>query len=111
MWSRWLNLVLGIWLILAPPVLGYRAPAAHVNDVAVGIAVAVVALASIVLPFLRYIQTVLGAWLVLAPWLLAYSGEARATLNDLVVGLLVLSLSLLPARRGPLREGRRPVHA
>lgn len=107
---RWLILVLGIWLVLAPSVLGYASPTARVNDVAVGIAVAVVAVASVALPALRFLHSALGAWLLLAPWLLAYGHDVHATVNDLMLGLLVLGLSMMPARRVPLRGGRRPVH-
>ncbi|MCL4425773.1 MAG: SPW repeat protein [Firmicutes bacterium] len=43
MWQHWVNLILGIWLIIAPFVLGYGKSAGAWNDVLVGIVVAIVA--------------------------------------------------------------------
>lgn len=109
MWARWFNLLLGIWLFLAPFVLRYSEPAARVNDVAVGIGVIAASLASFSLSTLRYINTVLGAWLLIAPWLLVYGEDILPTANDVLVGLGVLGLSLVPAHPDRLRRLRLPV--
>jgi hypothetical protein len=44
MWASWINLVLGIWLVIGPYVLTYSdITNARWNDIAVGIAVAILA--------------------------------------------------------------------
>lgn len=44
MWTNWFNLVLGVWLVIAPFVLGYsNKPAALWNDIILGLAVGVLA--------------------------------------------------------------------
>lgn len=39
-WLSWLNIIAGIWLIIAPFVLGYGSSAQRTNDVILGIIVA-----------------------------------------------------------------------
>ena len=45
-WEEWLNLALGLWLMLAPWVLGFAHTAAHVS-IGVGIAITYIALLDI----------------------------------------------------------------
>jgi hypothetical protein len=95
MWARWLNVILGFWLVSAPFVLDYRLREAQLHDLVLGLAILLVALLSIAMPRLRFAHTALGAWLVAAPFALGYSDSAAATLNDVIVGLLVALLSLV----------------
>jgi hypothetical protein len=94
-----LTFVAGIWLLLAPSVIDYGAgSAADENDVGVGAAVALLALVRAVaprsVPVLSGVSLVLGAWLVVAPFLLAYE-SSDATVNDIVVGLVIIVLSAI----------------
>lgn len=43
-WASWLNLLAGIWMIIAPFILSYQRTAAYWNEVLVGIAVALLSL-------------------------------------------------------------------
>lgn len=95
MWARILNAALGIWLMAAPAVLGYGAPA-EVNDRIVGPVVttfAIVAIAGATRP-VRRVNTVAGVWLLLAPWILGY-GAVETRINDMVVGAFVIAFSLV----------------
>ncbi|WP_257461971.1 SPW repeat protein [Archangium lipolyticum] len=110
MWARWLNVILGFWLISSPFVLGYRIQEAQLNDLCVGLGVILLELAAIAIPKLRYANTVLALWLIVSPFVLGFGGYRTATLNDVIVGLLVGALSLVwdhrvwtPHRR-PLTE-------
>ena len=40
----WLNVLAGLWLIIAPWILGYQTAAAKVNDVILGVVVGIIAL-------------------------------------------------------------------
>jgi hypothetical protein len=111
-WTSGVNVVAGLWLIIAPFVLGYdQIQAALWNDVLVGIVVAGLAVARLARPLmspsLSWINAVLGLWLILAPFVLGYGGavevEALATAgpvggaqaamwNDIIVGVIVLVL-------------------
>ncbi len=46
----WVNVLAGIWLVIAPWVLGYTSTAAKVNDVLLGVVIGVVALIIAVSP-------------------------------------------------------------
>jgi len=95
MWARWLNVILGFWLVSAPSVLDYRLQEAGLNDLCVGLGVILLSLAAIAVPRLRYANTVLATWLVVSPFVLGHAGYRTATLNDVIVGLLVGALSLV----------------
>jgi len=104
-WPRWVNLLLGLWLLIAPAALGYVDVYATNNDHLLGILVALSAAFALWLPSLRYVNVVLGVWLVIAPFILGYFGS-RAVVNDLVVGIAIAVFAFIPSR--PLsRTGAR----
>lgn len=103
-----LNLLAGSWLVVASLVLDYdnTVPGFGVawNDVAVGVAIALVAVVRMVDPFrgaaLAVVSFVLGTWLAAAPFVLAAHEKTHAGAamwNDLVVGVVVVVLALLSA--------------
>lgn len=102
MWAHVINGALGIWLMIAPAVLGYGVPA-QTNDRILGPVIATFA----VVAWWEATRAVghwnlpLGLWLLVAPWVLGY-GATTAITNSLVVGGLVAGLSLV---RGSI-EGR-----
>jgi hypothetical protein len=83
-------MVLGLWLMVAPGVVGYG-PAAADNGHIVG--PIIVTFSTIALweatRVLRTWNYPLAIWLLLAPWVLGY-GETVAIVSDMVVGALVL---------------------
>ena len=120
-WTSGVNIVAGLWLIIAPFVLGYdEIRAALWNDVVIGIIVAAFAVARVARPLmnpsLSWINAVLGLWLIVAPFVLGYGRvvEAEALAaegavgagqiamwNDIIVGVIILVLgawSALSAR-------------
>lgn len=110
--TRWWNLLLSVWLVVAPLVLGFVSPQARANTVSVGLCLFLFVLVADSIPAFRFVDTALGLWLAVSPFLLGYNGEPRATVNGVVIGLLVAALSLLPARRaGQLHlSARHRVH-
>lgn len=101
-----ITLLPGLWLIIAPWLLGYDLVAAPKwNDVLVGAAVLVLAGVSLILPA-RYraisrINMTLGAWLIIAPFVLPYGEGAVvsnvAFWNDLVLGIVIITSAWLSA--------------
>ena len=87
------NTILGLWLTLAPDVLGYQASAA-LYDRVVGLLAAAVAIVGVweASRALRWVNFVLGAWLLIAPWLLRF--PRAAIVNSSAVGVLMLSFAL-----------------
>ncbi len=92
---------IGIWLMVAPHVLGYEGTAAADNHRVVGpivFALAVVS-QSYVTRMLHWLEVPLGAWLAVAPLVLV--PPARGAANAIASGVVVLALGLLPTPRGP----------
>ena len=92
MWARIAGSVLGIWLMVAPAVLGY-ADLAQTNDHITGPIVfgsAFIAIWQLMRP-LRWVELVAGAWLLAAPWILGYG--KGPTINSLIVGILLIVLA------------------
>lgn len=46
-WTSWINVLIGIWMIIAPFIISYQRTAAYWNEVLVGIAVALLALSNL----------------------------------------------------------------
>lgn len=95
--ARYANILLGVWLMAAPDVLGY-AGSAQTNDRIVGpliISFATVAIWEATRS-LRHVNTVLGSWLLLAPWVLGYA--SLPLFNSLIVGVLTVLFSLVKGK-------------
>jgi len=101
--SGGLDILAGIWLIIAPFLLNYSARGGSVaNDVIVGIVVLVLAGVQISGENYRtswpsWINVLLGLWLIAAPFLLGYPSGSAAMWNDIILGIVVGALSLTSA--------------
>lgn len=101
-WSSGTNLLSGLWLLAAPFVLGYSdVGAALSNDLIVGIVVMTLAAIRAARPAqgpgMSWTNALLGAWLVIAPFLLGYGDLGAAVANDIIVGLVVLTVGSVSA--------------
>src|SRR3954454_12249569 len=101
-----LNVVAGIWLIIAPFVLGYGGGDPYWNDIVLGALIALVGVAR-VLSGTRYawlsgLNMLFGAWVFAAAFWL--DATARASWNDAIVGAIVF---LLGAVAASVAAGRR----
>jgi hypothetical protein len=96
--GRWGMVLAGIWLVIAPWVLGITEATARTNDFWIGLAVIVVALVSGRVPGFRFVNSGLGGWLIAAPFLLSYM-TMKPLKNDVILGMIVLALSLIPSIR------------
>ncbi|MEX2584345.1 MAG: hypothetical protein WD766_13835 [Gemmatimonadota bacterium] len=91
-WARLLNAGLGVWLMAAPAVLGYGAPAST-SDRLVGPIAASFAIIAIweATRAVRRVNSAAGVWLVIAPFLLGFGRTAM--INSMLVGISMLILS------------------
>jgi hypothetical protein len=92
-WQDWVMLVLGAWLFVSPFFLQFSSfmGASAWDSYILGVAVAVVAVVALTVPRLweEWVNLVLGIWLIIAPFLLGFSGEASATWNHVVLGIVI----------------------
>lgn len=93
-WNLLVSAVLGAWLMFAPGVFQSRGAAAD-SDSLVGALVVVFAMIALaeVARAVRFINVLLGAWVIASPWVLS-GATVGSTVNDVVVGVLVILLSL-----------------
>lgn len=95
------SVLVGIWLMFAPAVLGGTAMAAN-SDRFVGaviVTVAAISTAEVVRAF-RFLNLLLAVWLLTAPWVLSGS-TSLAAWSDVVSGIMLFALTL---PRGTVRE-------
>lgn len=99
-WARWVSVAFGVWLMAAPALLGYAGVVADVHRV-VGPVTASFAFIAVWqhMRLLRWMNIPLGAALLVVPWTFGF--DSTATLNSLVVGLVLITLALV---RGPVEQ-------
>lgn len=98
-----LDVLAGLWLVVAPFIFNYSSNGGSVaNDVAVGIAVLLLAGVQVTGDNYRYswpswANVLLGAWLLVSPFVLSFPSGSAAMWNDVVLGVVVGGLALYSA--------------
>ena len=92
--NSWVNIILGIWVIISPFVLGIHAPKGIWNNVIIGVVVGVLAIVrwGIHKPGWSWLNLILGIWLVISPFVLFLTGAAMW--NNVILGILICAFSL-----------------
>ena len=86
-----INSVLGIWLIISPFILGFAGNSvAEWNDIASGVAVALLALGGA-----SWVNVFMGIWLIISPFVLGFAGEPTLLWNNVILGALVGTVAAL----------------
>lgn len=103
----WAEILFGAWLIISPFVLGLSHTSAIVNNIATGILLIVLTVASSRNGLLRLFLVLLGGWLYASAFALDSSGPARVTylVNGLILAILVILAAI--ASETPYPQNRR----
>jgi len=92
-----LDTLAGVWLLLSPFILRFGVPAGITNNVLVGIVIAVLAIVrfsgAYSQSWISWINVVLGVWVLISPWVLQFSGFHTATMNNVILGIIVVVLA------------------
>ncbi len=98
----WINVLLGIWLIIAPFAItrvGTGAGAWTVNDVVLGILLIAFSwwiVGAIAPPSgAAWFEVLCGIWLIVAPFVLRYSGAPRHVSNDVISGIIAIVVAAI----------------
>jgi uncharacterized membrane protein len=96
MWRDFLNITLGVWLLVSPATLGYREPAMVWSDLASGSLIVLLGILTLSPRFdlARWALCFVGLWLLSAP-LVFWASDAGAYANDTLIGALVIAFSVL----------------
>lgn len=110
-WQDWLNLLLGIWLVVAPLIgIGAMGGLAAWNAYLFGAIIIVFSVAALNEPhgWEEWTNLVVGLWLIAAPFVLGFSMQAGPAWNHIGVGAVVCADALWMAlSRGSFT---RPAH-
>jgi hypothetical protein len=98
--ASWLNIVLGIWVIISPFALAFGVfPRAMWNNVATGAAIVLLAIiraSTPQQPGWSWANTILGIWLIISPFVLAFVMPA-ALWNNIILGIIIAIVALANA--------------
>lgn len=94
--ARWACFAAGLWLVLAPLVLGYGSLGPILHGVAVGTLVCIGALAAIEWPASRFALALPAVWLLVTG---PRSADVAAAAAEVAAGALLLVAFAWPARR------------
>ena len=86
-----INIVFGVWLIIAPFILSYDKSVAYWNEVITGAIVVVLGAIRLLAPHMNWaswVSGLAGIWLILSPFFFGYS-SAVAYWNQIIFGILV----------------------
>ena len=97
-WVDWVNVILGVWLIVSAWVLVLNATEGAIAWSSWSAGCAIVALAA----FSMYrasvgadaLGIIIGIWLVASPWILRLRDQPSAATNAVIMGLLVIGYAL-----------------
>lgn len=102
-WPSWINLLAGIWVFLSPWIWGFSAVRTPLwNNVIFGALVAITAI--VVIRGARaasWWNALFGIWLIISPFVLRYGMMGRAAWNDVVLGIIITIVALIPTRSSP----------
>ncbi len=95
-----LDTLAGIWLLISPFVLGFTSvTGAMVHNVVLGLAIGILSAIRYSKPAqnigLSWLNVALGFWLLISPWCVGFSVVPSATVNNMMFGIVVISLASL----------------
>jgi hypothetical protein len=92
----WINVMLGLWLIMAGFALSRVTRPAMVEEIALGLVIVCLATVSAVRPssMMSWFVAMAGLWTLIAPIAIDYAGASASRRNDIAVGIAVLVLGV-----------------
>jgi len=102
--SIWINLIVGIWLIIAPFALSPAGLTRNwaANDVVLGILLIAFSwwMLAVVMPSVgaAWFEILCGVWLIIAPFVLGYSRTMTAVWNDVVCGVIAIVVAAVASQ-------------
>lgn len=97
-WQDWLNVILGLWTVASPWVLGFVTDDSPAAPTAWILGAAIVIFAGIAVymhkAWEEALSIILGICLFVSPWALDFAEQRTPTMNAVIVGLLVTAFAV-----------------
>jgi len=99
-WPEGVTILLGVWILISPMVLGFAPTLRDVtwNSWVIGVVLLIVAAgraaAQVPKVWQEAANLVLGIWMILSPWILEFAAHAPARNSTLVAGIVVAGIAL-----------------
>jgi hypothetical protein len=96
-WQDVVSVLVGIWLIASPWVLGFSGPLQAVGGfVALGVLLAICAVTEMFIPepWEEWSELLLGLWLIGSPWVLEFTQVQAAAQNAVTCGTIVCVMAV-----------------
>lgn len=99
-WQDRITVLLGVWILISPVVLGFAPslPVVMWNSWLIGVVMLIVSagrtVAQVPKVWQETIDLILGLWLIISPWMLGFATHAPARNCTIAAGLLVIGISL-----------------
>ena len=93
--GRHANIILGLWLFFSAFLWPHDHPQ-FINTLIAGLVTVILSVLAFGVPTLRFASAFTGVWLVVS-WFVLGRGRTGTGLNNVIVGLAVMSISLLPS--------------
>ena len=111
-WQDRLTFILGLWLFVSPLFYSgsFTMNTMNVNTVLMGVVVMIFSGAAIARyqPWEEWLETLFGVWLIITPFVLGFTDMTFATVNHIVVGIVIVIDSLWIAYKYP--TSRHVIH-
>jgi hypothetical protein len=94
--TSWVNIILGIWVLISPFVLALTLPRAIWNNVILGIVVGILAIIRCIVRNQvgwSWINALLGLWLIISPFVLNFASTAGLA-NNVILGIIIGAFAL-----------------
>ena len=109
-WPRWVNFLIGVWLIISAFAWPHSA-GARTHTWVLGALIAIASIWAMFTPGARFLNTIFAIWLFFAT-LVIYHASSATVWNNVIAAVVVFVLSLIPTPTAGARTGRqRPLHA
>jgi len=97
-WNLLVTTALGLWLMVAPAVFGTQDTVAHSGHIlgALVVTASIIALSEVG-RVVRFANIALALGIIVLPWLFG-GGTSLSSVNDLIVGMLIIALSFSPGK-------------
>lgn len=103
-WQDQLILLLGLWLLVSPFVLGYEASSAiAINAYLCGVAMALLAAFDLYKTYVWAValNLLIGVWVAVSPWAAIVAERGAMMTNSVIVGVAVVILGLWELQTDP----------